>query len=84
MGAGRYIRNRSLAFDGHAFHPSIPSSVTPIYFDLVTRGHQNSVSFEKPKKAQRIIVADASNPAVSCNAMERLAHLSHDKPFVSA
>ena len=80
MGAGRYVRNYKLPFAARAFyhrsrHPALRS------YSGCQREQLSTVPFEKSKKALRIIVADATNPAVSCNG-ERLANLFVRQAFV--
>jgi Tol biopolymer transport system component len=81
MGAGGYVLNRNLAFEGQAFHPATPASGTPIYFELLAKGHSRIVSFDPLTRGLRTIVADATNPAISRDGA-RLAYLSNGKLFL--
>ncbi len=81
IGAAGYILNRDMVFDGHAFHPSTPASGTPIYFELVAKGHSTIVSLDMQTRDQRTIVSDATNPAISPDG-NRLAYISDGKLFI--
>lgn len=81
MGAGGYVLNRNLEFEGQAFHPSTPVSGTPIYFELVAKGHSRIVSFDPSTRGLRTIVDDATNPAISPDGT-RLAYLSNGRLFL--
>jgi hypothetical protein len=84
MSAGGYVLNRNLAFEGHAFHPTVPLSGSPIVFELVAHGHSNIVSFDPKTKALELLtpdVADAQSPAISADG-NRLAYVSGGRLFV--
>jgi WD40-like Beta Propeller Repeat len=84
IGRGGYVLNRSLAFPGHAFHPSAPASGRPIYFELVADGHSRIASFDpKTKALERLTpeAADAHDPVISPDG-NRLAYVSRGKLFV--
>ncbi len=86
LGAGGYTLNRKLAFKGHAFHPTVPASGSPIYFELVAQGHSRIMSFDPATKALLALTSegmDATNPAVS-PAGDRIAFISNGKLFVGA
>jgi hypothetical protein len=74
----------NLAFPGHAFHPSVPTSGGLIFFELVADGHSRIASFDpKTKVLERLTpeAADAHNPAVSPDG-NKLAYISGEKLFV--
>ena len=84
MGAGRYVLNRDMAFEGHAFHPSVPASGSPIFFELVAHGHSRIMSFDPATKLLQALTPeamDATNPSVS-QAGDRVAFVSNGKLFV--
>jgi Tol biopolymer transport system component len=71
MGTGGYVLNRTMAFDGYAFHPATPAAGRPIYFELVSHGHSQIVSDGK-------IIAEGTNPAVSLDG-SHLAYISNGR-----
>jgi Tol biopolymer transport system component len=84
LGAGRYTLNRSMAFEGQAFHPSVPASGSPIFFELVAKGHSRIVSFDPATHVLEGLTSeemDATSPAISKNG-DRLAFISNGKLFV--
>jgi hypothetical protein len=84
IGPGRYTLNRNLSFEGHAFHPSVPLSGNPIFFELVAKGHSRIMSFDLQTKSLEPQTADALNataPAVTPSG-NRLAFVSDGKLFV--
>jgi hypothetical protein len=84
MGAGGYVLNRTMAFGGHAFHPAVPASGSPIFFELVANGHSRIMSFDPKTKDLRELTPeawDATSPAVSLNG-DRIAFTSEGKLFV--
>lgn len=81
MGQGGYVLNRTMAFDGHVFHPSTPAPGFPIYFELVANGHSRVVSFNPATKSQRTLVMDATDPAISPDGMQ-LAYLAKGRLLV--
>ena len=85
IGSGGYILNRKLAFDGHAFHPSVPASGSPIFFELVSGGHSRIVSFDPTTKILERLTpeaSDAQSPTVSPDG-DKLAYVSDGKLFIS-
>ena len=74
IGAEGYILNRALAFEGHAFHPAVPASGVPIYFEMVAKGHSTIQSFDFQTRDLRAVALDAMNPTVSPDG-RRLAYL---------
>jgi hypothetical protein len=74
MGAGGYVLNRTMAFDGHAFHPTTPASGSPIYFELVSHGHSHIVTTADPGS----VLAEGTNPAVSPDG-RRLAYIAQGR-----
>jgi Tol biopolymer transport system component len=81
IGASGYILNRDLAFEGNVFHPSVPASGSPIYFELIVNGHSRIDSFDPSTRLRRTIVTDAINPVVSSDGAH-LACLSNGRLFV--
>jgi hypothetical protein len=84
MGAGGYVLNRTMVFEGHAFHPAVPASGSPIFFELVAKGHSRIMSFDPKTKDLRQLTPeawDATSPAVSLNG-DRIAFISEGKLFV--
>jgi Tol biopolymer transport system component len=84
IGAGGYTLNRNMAFEGHAFHPSVPASGSPIFFELVAKGHSRIMSFDPATKLLRALTPEgmnATNPTVS-SAGDRIAFISNGKLFV--
>jgi len=84
LGAGGYTLNRSMAFEGHAFHPSVPASGSPIFFELVAKGHSRIMSFDPATHVLEGLTPeemDATGAAVSKNG-DRLAFISNGKLFV--
>lgn len=84
MGAGGYVLNRTMAFEGHAFHPSTPASGNPIFFELVAHGHSRIMSFDPRTKILGGLTPegiDATGPTVTASG-DRLAFLSDGKLFV--
>jgi hypothetical protein len=71
MGAGGYVLNRTMAFDGHAFHPTTPAAGAPIYFELVSHGQSQIVSEGK-------VIAEGTNPTVSLDG-KHLAFISNGR-----
>jgi hypothetical protein len=84
MSEGRYTLNRSMVFEGEAFHPSVPASGSPIFFELVAKGHSRIMSFDPATHVLEGLTAegmDATGAAVSKNG-DRLAFISSGKLFV--
>src|SRR5450432_860350 len=84
MGAGGYVLNRTMAFEGHAFHPSTPASGSPIFFELVAHGHSRIMSFDSRTKTLNGLTPeglDATSPAVAASG-NRLAFISDGMLFV--
>jgi Glycosyltransferase family 87/WD40-like Beta Propeller Repeat len=84
LGAGGYTLNRSMAFEGHAFHPSVPASGSPIFFELVAKGHSRIMSFDPATHVLEGLTSeemDATGAAISKNG-DRLAFISRGKLFV--
>jgi glycosyl transferase family 87/WD40 repeat protein len=81
IGASGYILNRDLAFEGNVFHPSVPASGSPIYFELTANGHSRIDSFDLSTRLRRTIITDAINPVVSSDGAH-LACLSNGRLFV--
>ncbi|HLK17643.1 MAG TPA: glycosyltransferase 87 family protein, partial [Bryobacteraceae bacterium] len=55
-------------FDGQAFHPSVDADGKPIYFELVSDGHSQLMSYDPETKALRRLVSagfEPTHPAVS-------------------
>lgn len=78
MGAGGYVLSRTMGFDGHAFHPAVPASGTPIFFELVSHGHSRIMSFEPRTKSLEALTPEAINathPAVTASG-DRLAFIA--------
>jgi Tol biopolymer transport system component len=78
MGAGGYVLSRTMGFDGHAFHPAVPASGSPIFFELVSRGHSRIMSFEPRTKVLSALTPEALNathPAVTASG-DRLAFIA--------
>jgi hypothetical protein len=85
MGDGRYELvewkggdHKTLAFEGHAFHPSVAPMGGPIYFELVAGGHSRVVAYDREKKSTSELVStgfDPTHPAVSPDG-ERLAFIA--------
>jgi hypothetical protein len=85
ISAGRYTLNRSMAFQGEAFHPAVPASGKPIYFELAAHGHSRIMSFDPQTNLLQPLTPesdDATNPAVSASG-DRLAFLSQGRLFVN-
>ena len=58
----------SFSFDGHAFHPSIVSGDSSIYFELVSGGHSRIVSYDRETKSLQQLVSagfEPTHPAAS-------------------
>lgn len=84
MGRGGYTLNRKWAFESHAFHPSVPVSGSPIFFELVAKGHSKIASFDPATKDLRVLTSDemdATNPAVTADGA-RVAFISRGKLYV--
>jgi hypothetical protein len=84
LSAGRYTLNRSITFEGQAFHPSVPASGSPIFFELVAKGHSRIMSFDPATHVLEALTSeemDATGAAVSNNG-DRLAFISNGKLFV--
>jgi Tol biopolymer transport system component len=84
LGASGYTLNRTMAFEGHAFHPSVPASGSPIFFELVSKGHSRIMSFDPATHILEGLTPedmDATSPAVSKDG-NRLAFISKGKLFV--
>jgi hypothetical protein len=84
IGSGGYILNRKLVFDGHAFHPSVPASGSPIFFELVSGRHSRIVSFDPETKILERLTpaaADARSPTISPDG-DKLAYVSDGKLFI--
>jgi hypothetical protein len=84
LGAGGYTLNRNMVFQGHAFHPSVPASGSPIFFELVAKGHSRIMSFNPATKVVEALTSeemDATKPSVSANG-DRIAFVSNGKLFV--
>ena len=78
IGAGGYVLNRVLAFEGHAFHPAVPASGSPILFELVAGGHSRIMSFDPHTKTLNPLTSetlDATNPAITSSG-DRIAFIS--------
>jgi len=59
---------RELAFNGEAFHPALPQSGEPIYFELAAGGHSRICAFDSEKNTLATIVGpelDPTEPAIS-------------------
>jgi hypothetical protein len=84
MGAGGYVLNRTMPFEGQAFHPAVPASGSPIFFELVAKGHSRIMSFDPKTKDLRELAPeawDATSPTVSLKG-DRIAFISEGKLFV--
>jgi hypothetical protein len=84
LGPGGYTLNRTMAFEGHAFHPSVPASGSPIFFELVAKGHSRIMSFDPATHVLETLTSeelDATSAAVS-QTRDRLAFISKGKLFV--
>ncbi|MGA3185680.1 MAG: glycosyltransferase 87 family protein [Bryobacteraceae bacterium] len=84
ISAGRYVLNRTMAFEGQAFHPSVPASGHPIFFELAAHGHSRIMSFDPRTNLLEGLTAeslDATNPAVTLSG-DRLAFISQGQLFV--
>jgi hypothetical protein len=84
LGTGGYTINRTMAFEGHAFHPSVPASGIPIFFELVAKGHSRIMSFDPVTHVLEGLTPermDATNAAISKNG-DRLAFISKGKLIV--
>jgi hypothetical protein len=84
MGAGGYTLNRTFRFEGHAFHPTVPSSGSPIFFELVSKGHSRIMVFNPSTKSLEALTSedlDATDPAVSPSGNE-LAFISKGQIFM--
>lgn len=84
MNEGRYTLNRSMVFEGEAFHPSVPASGNPIFFELVAKGHSRIMSFDPATHVLEGLTSegmDATGAAISENG-DRLAFISNGKLLV--
>jgi len=66
-------------FDGEAFHPSVPTSGTPWYLELVSQGHSQIVAFASG--SSRVVRSAAIEPAISPDG-STLAYISGGSLFV--
>jgi Tol biopolymer transport system component len=72
---------RELPFDGQAFHPSLPRSGEPIYFELVAGRHSRICAFDSQNNKLETVVGrelDPTEPAISPDGA-KLAFVSHGK-----
>ncbi|HYL37938.1 MAG TPA: glycosyltransferase 87 family protein [Bryobacteraceae bacterium] len=93
MGPGRYElvewnqgQHQTLAFEGHAFHPSVAADGGPIYFELVAGGHSRIVAYDRESESTRELTSadlDAKHPAVSPDG-QRLAFIARKKIIVGS
>ncbi|MDP9171880.1 MAG: glycosyltransferase 87 family protein [Acidobacteriota bacterium] len=87
IGSSKYVlrkSNRTFSFDGEAFHPAVPDSGGPIYFELVARGHSTIVRFDERTRHSETVpieAADPREPAVSHNG-KMLAAISNGALYV--
>src|SRR6202012_1614101 len=59
---------RTFPFEGHAFHPSLPASGEPVYFELLSGGHSQIYAYRDSSKTLEPVSGadlDAFEPAVS-------------------
>jgi hypothetical protein len=59
---------RTFPFQGHAFHPSVPLSGDPVYFELLTAGHSYISVYHQLSKGSELVDGpdvDAIDPAIS-------------------
>jgi len=61
---------KTFAFDGDAFHPSVPDSGAPIYFELVKGAHSSIMRFDGQSRQSAEVNIAAPNP--------RQPAISHD------
>ena len=52
----------TLPFDGHAFHPSVVSGESSIYFELVSGGHSRIMSYNLESKSLQQLVSSGFEP----------------------
>ncbi len=72
-------RIQALAFDGLAFHPSMPASARPIFFELAAGRHSRIMSFDPATQGLEAVTSanlDAIKPAVSRDG-RRIAFVSN-------
>jgi hypothetical protein len=71
MGEDRFVlrgESRTFEFPGHAFHPSVPLSGDPIYFELLAAGHSYISAYHQHSKTSELVDGadvDAIEPAIS-------------------
>ena len=75
---------KEFGFDGEAFHPSVPKTGGPIYFELVANGHSRIVTLDPASSTLDVIpisAAEPREPAISPDN-STLAFISDGSLFV--
>jgi hypothetical protein len=65
IGQSKYVLRKSgqtFSFDGEAFHPAIPDSGAPVYFELVAGGHSQIMRFDERTGHSEAVPIDAPDP----------------------
>jgi hypothetical protein len=56
---------KRFVFDGQAFHPSVPTSGSPVYIELVSQGHSQIAALDPASGSWSVIRDAGTEPAVS-------------------